>query len=57
MELTETERNTKHIICFRWHMKHINDYEHIKSDLGYTILNERYNTCKKRMTYNAEKLH
>ena len=37
----------RYIICTRCKCKYINDDNHIKSDFGYSRLNERFKTCVK----------
>ena len=48
--MAEQSEDNKYIKCSKCRMKYINDEEHIKSDFGYTRLNERYKTCVKCRT-------
>ena len=56
--MTEQSGNDNYIKCTNCKCKYINDDEHIKTDFGYNILNERYKTCAKcrqrNNAYNAK---
>ena len=45
--MTEQDSKEQYIKCSRCKCKYINDDEHIKTDFGYTRLNERNKTCTK----------
>jgi hypothetical protein len=52
--MAEQDKDTKYIICSRCKCKYINDDEHIKTDFGYTRLNEKYKTCVKCRMYKQD---
>ena len=45
-------KNDEYIICNKCQCKYTNDEEHIRTDFGYTRLEERYKTCKKCIAKN-----
>ena len=45
--MTEQDSKDKYIKCSRCKCKYINDDDHVKTDFGYSRLNERYKTCVK----------
>ena len=45
--MTEQDSKDKYIKCSKCKCKYINDDDHIKTDFGYSRLNERYKTCVK----------
>ena len=48
--MTEQSETEKYIKCSKCRCKYINDVEHIKTDLGYNRLNEKFKTCVKCRT-------
>ena len=52
--MAEQDKSDKYIKCSKCRCKYINDEEHIKADLGYTRLQERYKTCVKCRTNRSD---
>ena len=50
--MAEQSGSDKFIKCTNCKCKYINEPEHIKTDFGYSRLNERYKTCVKCRTRN-----
>ena len=57
--MAEQDSKEEYIKCSQCKCKYTNDEEHIKTDFGYTRLNEQYKTCSKcrnRKTLRVKRL-